>query len=218
MRTTVAAVEKQLFWFPVFCSIHTKAKQITICHVDQFPENKPEVSSVASVLISIHRNMAATPSFSLLDLWGQWLRKKRIHQPPHLEMIQHNTCAEHIILQSHQVWQAGVDDHPSPPPVDVHTVMLHEGLPIIPLLGPVFSQLVYLQRYRRWSETLSTGNRLKVRSHYIYSYFPRVLLYYDPHGYYSKPHRSPYLLQLQAVFSKFSTISKCYLYKQKTPQ
>ncbi|KAL0603110.1 hypothetical protein AAY473_029327 [Plecturocebus cupreus] len=65
-------------------------------------------------------------------------------------MIQHNTRAEHIILQGHQVWQVRVNDHPSPPPVDVHTVMLHEGLPIIPLLGPVFSQLVYLWKHRRY--------------------------------------------------------------------
>lgn len=44
------------------------------------------------------------------------------------------------------MWQAGVNDYPSPPPVDVHPVMFHEGLPLIPLLGPVFSQLVYLRR------------------------------------------------------------------------
>lgn len=41
--------------------------------------------------------------------------------------------------------QAGVDDYPGPPPVDVHSVMLHKGLPLVPFPGPVFSQLVYLQ-------------------------------------------------------------------------
>lgn len=71
-----------------------------------------------------------------------------MNQPPHLEVIKHNACAEHILLQSHQVWQAGVDDHPGPLPVDVHTIMLHECLPVIPLLSPVLSQRVYLQSRR----------------------------------------------------------------------
>jgi hypothetical protein len=46
------------------------------------------------------------------------------------------------------VWQAGVNNHPGPLPVDVHTIMLHERLPVIPLLSPVLSQRVYLQSTR----------------------------------------------------------------------
>lgn len=82
--------------------------------------------------------------------------------PTHLEVIENDTCAEHILLQGHQMWQAGIDDNPSPPSVDVHSVMLHESFPLIPLLSPVSSQLVYLQTQRRWSQRLSAGSRTKV--------------------------------------------------------
>lgn len=85
-----------------------------------------------------------------------------MHLPTHLEVIENDTCAEHILLQGHQVWQAGINDNPRPPSVDVHSVMLHEGFPLIPLLSPVFSQLVYLQRQRSWSQRLSAGSRTKV--------------------------------------------------------
>ena len=71
-----------------------------------------------------------------------------MHPPAHLEVIEHDTCAEHVVLQGHQVWQAGVNDQPSLPLVDVHSVMFHESLPLIPFLGPVFRQLVCLWRQR----------------------------------------------------------------------
>lgn len=88
----------------------------------------------------------AAPGFPSLTSGASGSVKEGMHKPAHLEVIEHHTCAEHIVLQGHKVWKAGVNDHPSPPPVDVHSVMLHEGLPLIPLPGPVFSQLVYLHR------------------------------------------------------------------------
>ena len=71
-----------------------------------------------------------------------------MHPPAHLEVIEHDTCTEHVVLQGHQVWQAGVNDQPSLPLVDVHSVMFHESLPLVPLPGPVFRQLVCLWRQR----------------------------------------------------------------------
>lgn len=114
-------------------------------------------------LCSNSQKHGCCPGFLSLIPGASGLGKMRCKEPPHLEMIQHNTCAEHIILQSQKVWQARVNHDPRPPPVDVHTVMLHDSLPIIPLLSPVFSQLVYLRKYKRQSWTLSMGSKLEVR-------------------------------------------------------
>lgn len=140
-----------------------------------------------------------------------------MHLPTHLQVIENDTCAEHILLQGHQVWQAGIDDNPSPPPVDVHSVMLHEGLPLIPLLSPVFSQLVYLQRQRRRSQRLSAGSRTEVE---VASWSDRPPL---PRYYFltlltatgrSPPEALTPPLGDLCVY-KFSSISKCYFPKKK---
>ena len=95
-------------------------------------------------------------AFSSLTSGASSSAREGVHLPTYLEVIEYDTCAEHVVLQGHQVWQAGVDDNPSPPLVDVHSVMLHQGLPLIPLLGPVLGQPVYLQRGRTHSQRLST--------------------------------------------------------------
>ena len=137
----------------------------------------PEGSSAAS----------AATGLSLLHLWGLQLREGGVHPPAHLEVIEHNTCAEHVVLQGHQVWQAGVNDQPSLPLVDVHSVMFHESLPLIPLLGPVFRQLVCLWRQRgglghsaRGADSASAI--LAISRHHILTFLP---------GDYSRPHRGP---------------------------
>lgn len=119
--------------------------------------------------------------------WGQWPGRKVVSQPPHLEVIKHDTCAEHIILQGHQVWQAGVNNHPGPLPVDVHTIMLHERLPVIPLLSPVLSQRVYLQSTR--DDRLPVWGRDWGPLSPIASMF--YLLPHDPRCHYLEPHRGP---------------------------
>ena len=118
----------------------------------------------------------------------------------HLEVVENDTCAEHVVLQGHQVWQAGVNDQPSLPLVDVHSVMFHESLPLIPLLGPVFRQLVCLRRQRGGhSAQGAVSGAILARFRASRPHFP-------PQGLLKAPHRPLHLLCKLSVFSKFYSI------------
>ena len=125
-----------------------------------------------------------------------------MHPPAHLEVVEHNTCAEHVVLQGHQVWQAGVNDQPSLPLVDVHSVMFHESLPLVPLPGPVFRQLVCLWRQRGGLGHSARG----AVSSAILAHFRASRPHFPPQGLLKAPHRPLHLLCKLSVFSKFYSI------------
>lgn len=62
------------------------------------------------------------------------------------EVIEHNSRAEDVPVQGHQVRLEGVDEEASLVSVDVQTVALQQLLFVPPALRPVLGQLLHLRR------------------------------------------------------------------------
>lgn len=65
---------------------------------------------------------------------------------PYPEVIEDDSGAENISIESDQVRSEGVDEEPGPVSVDVHAVLFQQLLLVSPALRPVLRQLLHLSR------------------------------------------------------------------------
>lgn len=77
---------------------------------------------------------------------------------PYPEVIEDDSGAENISIESDQVRSEGVDEEPGPVSVDVHAVLFQQLLLVSPALRPVLRQLLHLSRRGgrgRWRKAIN---------------------------------------------------------------